>query len=449
MNYTPELESRKPNGGASLTNEERAIPAGLAAMAPPPEPKPKPVGPSKWTVKDGKLVKRTPRERLDDEPSPSKCRIRRLKAKDARGAFVLLNKNLIHYPMLRSTSAWEERDGFHVCELHPDPKTGDPRLILSLPADFDHPRAPSRFDLDVLLRLDALHRQALAEAIHKRAMQAGRSAIDRHAVGREKWERHGKKSALIKRRIGFKKYWDRVEAERRAGIRTGKEDAPDYVPKNHPKHERDAGGRAYTLMQAKLKGGSLGEESYASMALDFAEKTPLRFRSLYALVKALGRDTNSKRNYVAVLDCLVLWSELGADFTSWKRRKQASREHHLRFLQADFDERGAIIIGFDKTWIEARGQYCARVALPLVLSSDAALNFSLWLGAFSGDTLDKTSRNFRSFCNTIGLTQEEPARLNFAFNGLLGQLSNHSERHGGRRYVVNQQGADRIRISVQ
>ena len=103
--------------------------------------------------------------------------------------FICVNKNFCHFPIARDPAAtprwWTSKDGARVlCGLHPHPETGRARVVVALPKFRGRggrtlPRLPSRFDMDLLLRLAALTAKVQVKERHHRALKAGRAAMQR------------------------------------------------------------------------------------------------------------------------------------------------------------------------------------------------------------------------------------------------------------------------------
>ncbi len=127
--------------------------------------------------------------------------------------FAPLSKNFAHFPLCRhlaATPPWRISSGGSrlLCELHQN-KTGKSTILLSMPKSLakHHPeliRAPSRFDVDLLLRLTAISKIAEKSAIYLEAAEAGALAINAEHGNRQAHRRRMRASKGKGEVTGFK-----------------------------------------------------------------------------------------------------------------------------------------------------------------------------------------------------------------------------------------------------
>ncbi len=274
--------------------------------------------------------------------------------------FALVNRNFAHYPIIRPPSVaptWRASPSGKRCtwELHHDPRSGRPRIVLTLPTEaFDafpeFERGPNRYDMDVLLRLTAMTALMQREERHQTSMHAGRQAI---------------KTASRDRKHLLK------------------------------------------LSEAGLSVRDIGSDAYsdASWKAEAAGEVTLRFRSLRCLLACLDRDPDQTSNRASVRRSLWFWYLLKVRNRAWS----AGNEHHdrryapfIELLEMPDEGHGEVLVKLSSEYMATVGRDSSnyvKMHFPLVTASDAAFNMSLFLPTFV------RAPNLPRTCPTYDLTQ--------------------------------------------
>ena len=293
--------------------------------------------------------------------------------------FVPINRNFLHFPLVLSHFATPrfrlrkklEGDPRLVCLRHESIRIDQGSVSLYLPYSqyrHDTARAPSRFDMDVAFRLLSLALIEKAPAIHERAFAEGRKAIHRSH----------------KRR----KLDDYEDGAKRKTT------------------EREAGHHAYKRTSRML-----------SRDRKILENLTLTFPSIYALTKALGRVPTKAKNWRAVKRSCEFLADLRVGyFDTWHwYGKTAHRE--VGFL-SEFvvKQDGSVHIKLDPAFAKSVLGYVAKVPLPLLTTSEAAMALDGLVRVWSENKLrDVDLQYYFSVLHTkLGLWHDNERMLNRA-----------------------------------
>ena len=255
----------------------------------------------------------------------------------------------------------------------------------------DIKRTPNRYDVDALHQLAALTAMAQTEERHRQAMCAGRAVID-----------------------------------------------------------EPGGGKAYINFTAS--------ETYrvASWTLDVTGDIALKFKSIAALLTCLGRAPNNGANYKSLRNTLRLWEHLWVRYRRWREGGtfiDMQFEPFIKKLTMPETGRGPVIIRLSRQFmktIDRGNKHYVKVPLPLALSSEAALNMSLFLPLFPRlPDLPRTcpANKLKPLCDKLGISGE-PRNLRRRLKATLDAVNRHQKKigPGGRRYRIKRIDAETVRF---
>ncbi|MGO7604753.1 hypothetical protein ACC718_14935 [Rhizobium ruizarguesonis] len=354
--------------------------------------------------------------------------------------FAPVNRNFLHYPLARSFRGplkIRERvrltsSPYAIIVLHRDAKCGTDgkpratvwlriptRLLVTRP---DMARAPTRFDIDVLLRLLAISVMGKGKIIHEQAFARGKKAIIETKKKRQQktlFHRHHNRNKSDETFMLALKGGDSYMAAIDAAL--GK-------PNRHV--ERAAGKAAYKEADQRLRRVIPGNPV-------------LKFRSMRQLLASLGRAVNKPGNYRSVEDSLIYLSSVEVRFAKWYvggGHDEAQREKRtIRFLDSiDYAADRTVVIFVSPEFLSTTCSYFAKVPLPLPLSSESAQNLELWLHAFHPFYLErKVCPQFQRFCDKLGIPATSPAEASASLSRSLDQVNKHR---------TQREEAERLRI---
>ena len=254
--------------------------------------------------------------------------------------FVLINRNFMHYPLVLSHLARPHfrlrkrlgGDPRLVCLRHESTRIDQGSVSLYLPyPQYRHntARAPSRLDMDVAFRLLSLALLAKAPAIHEQASAEVRKAIDRRRKRRK---------------------LDDYEEER------------DNYQDERQTTEREVGQSTYKRTSEKLRRDR-----------KTLENLTLTYRSIYALTKALGRVATKAKNRREVEHSCEFLADLRVGyFDTWFRYGKKSHKE-VGFLSEFVVKQDSVHIKLDPAFAGSVPEYCEKVPLPLLTTSEAAM----------------------------------------------------------------------------
>ncbi|RJT39762.1 hypothetical protein D3227_13225 [Mesorhizobium waimense] len=354
--------------------------------------------------------------------------------------FAPVNRNLLHFPLARAAGAplatrhriRLDVPPYLIIVLHRQNKVGQgnrgmAKVWLRVPMSLittrpDMARAPTRFDVDVLLRLTANSVMGKQRLIHEQAFAAGRKAI--LATGKKR-----------QRNKLFYKHNDRYSQQPEETFKLAlNQGGRSYVSaldagsgKPNPYAEKAAGKAAYKAASKNLRQTIAGDQT-------------LRFESMRQLLAALERATNKPGNYRSVERSLLYLSSVELVFAKWYVSGNNNRyeQRTIRFLDnVAHPVNGTVTISVNPEFLSTTGSYFAQIPLPLPLtSSETAQNFELWLHAFGQFHLDyKVRRKFADFCQLLGMQLTSSAELSRALDRALDQVNRHRAQNGRRETV--------------
>lgn len=315
---------------------------------------------------------------------------------------------------------------YAIVPLHRDAKGGfdhEGRMVVWLraPSELladrpDMKRAPSRYDVDVLLRLLALAVMGKSAVIHDRAFRAGGKAIVQTGKKRQEkklfYKHHDRQSDESAEAFGLvvkeDNYMKAVNA---------------VLGKPNRYAEKGAGKAAYKKISQNLRRIIFGNPY-------------LVFASKRQLLSTLSRATNKPGNYRSLEDSLLYLSAVELRFARWYVGSVDGETQYerrtVRFLdRVHYAADGSITISLISDLLATTGRYFAKVSLPLPLTSEAALNLDLWLHAFKPFDLEhKVPRQFRRFCIRLGFPVTSPSKASTALNRALEQVNRNRKRRG-------------------
>ena len=305
--------------------------------------------------------------------------------------FCLINKNFCHYPLARhpaATPAWlNTRSGkWRGCVLHWHPESIEAIVILKLPSSA-LPQCPGLERAPNRYDMDVLLRLS--------AM----ALVAQHGIRHQLAKQAGKKAL------------------------EGPEDQFFF--------KSEIGSMAYADAFEKIDG--VGDIT-------------LKFNSLRALVRALGRAPDAQSNRASVTSSLQLWRRLRVRHRRWH---EPSRKVDKRFrpfiekLQMPRSGRGPVLVKLSAEYMTTLTTYALKVPFPLPLASEPALNLGLFLPLFlRRPKKPKTcpSYELQHVCEKLGIVGNQPwilyGRLGSAlklYNGHLKATKSPSRYHATPR----------------
>lgn len=308
-------------------------------------------------------------------------------------SYIWLSKNFLHAPIIRpahAAPAWRRRFGQRwTARLH---GASLECSSVGLPPPPQKPATPDRYDLDVLLRLGVLALRAEASTIHQGALVQGKYQIER---------------------------------QRRRRLKGDDPDVPTWTSVYDAGCEQRAGRQGYKRARKIYRRAGTGQD------------VALTFKSMRALLAALGRAPSKVQNVAAVRNSLKLWSDVSVRFDKWRSvggsKKPRGFAPFIAKLAMPLSGRGKVQVVLSADFVVTmRGGYKTKIPLPLPLQSEGTLSLYLWLSAFEAKP---RQIGYGSLCAKLGITG--PGwRAGRALYKTLATVNAHRARHGLGEYTL-------------
>lgn len=351
-------------------------------------------------------------------------------AKDAKGGakeaqtaktkspFALFSRNFCNYPLARSAAATPRSmprysNGWrrHLV-LHRHSRTKAPLVILILPFG-DEPRAPGRFDVDLLLFLTAQASRARLGFVHTLALEAGRAAIDQAASRREAktlfYQTHteghpqDRFNAALRLRPG--------EYERALGLVSG-DPSRDA--------ERWRGAVAYAEASKQLR-----------RSRKILDDITLEFPSLRALICALGRAPNKPENFASVRASLEYWTRARIRYVGSWHASKGKRSLEFGFIKRlTFEPGGRVLVQLDPTFLASTLSYAAKIKLPLPVGSEGTQNLHVLCRGWRAAALGERQWKLATLCQRLGIVGRWPSELRHALMRAVDAVNRYRRERG-------------------
>jgi hypothetical protein len=354
---------------------------------------------------------------------------RPLSGASGKVATARVTKNLLHYPLARPPHAvrWSRRGGRLVGVLHED-DDGRPLAEIDVPASLRH-HAPSQYDVDLLYRLLALTQEKQwrleGDLAHLRAGESIDEERRRRLAGEPSLLSEGEYLALAAGGPKGLAPLERFKDMDRRGVDSEAAYARAFVckpPRWRGHSEKMAGRKAFRVnLGAIRRAGELDGQVW------------LRFRSLRALVVALGRAPNRPGNFASIAQSLRFWSQARVTFRRWYEGRQRVEKAFEPFV-ADVEIRdggGLVAVRLSSEFVATGRKYYAAVPLHPVPRSIGAFNLDHWLQAFPHGAMNRPERDLARLCAVLGFNVSDPSRASEQFGRALAAI-NREARAAGR-----------------
>ena len=215
-------------------------------------------------------------------------------------------------------------------------------------------------------------------------------------------------------------------------------------------------GRAVIDEPGRAKASASDTYRGASVTLDVTGDIALKFKSMAALLTCLGRAPNNRANYKSLRNTLRLWEHLWVRYRRWREGGtfiDKQFEPFIEKLTMPETGRGPVIIRLSREFmktIDRGNRHYVKVPLPLALSSEAALNMSLFLPLFPRlPHLNWTCpmNKLKPLCDKLGIAGD-PRKLRQRLNATLNAVNGHLEvvKPRGPQYRIKRIDAETVRF---